>query len=325
MKPKILCLSLSLSFLISPSLCAADMRTWTAADGRTLEAKVVSVNEEGVSVQRKADGKRMNLALDTLSEDDQAYVKSLQLAEARGAAFAADEITRDNGLKSGPYKDMVTGSFVQSKTEDGMPFQLYGPEDVKSTDRLPLVMALHGGSGRGGDEPWRPGEAANVYSRGEFADAHPAFVVAPRCAVGSSWQGDYGDRAAALVQSLSKNLPIDPDRIYVTGGSMGGAGTWYQITKHQPIYAGAIVLGNAGNSKDAEKLKDFPIRQFHGELDDHPVAKAQAMAEAMKEAGATNYEFTALAGEGHVVHKPVYKDGKALTWLFDQKRGAEKE
>ena len=150
----------------------------------------------------------------------------------------------------------------------------------------------------------------------------PPFVVAPRCAKGFNWRGPQGDMAATLVASLSKNLPIDPDRIYVTGGSMGGGGTWYQIAEHQELYAGAIVLGNAGNISDVEKTKDFPIWQFHGEKDDHPVEKARAMAEAQKEAGSTKYKFTELKGEGHVVHKPVYKDGKALIWLFEQKRGA---
>ena len=101
---------------------------------------------------------------------------------------------------------------------------------------------------------------------------------------------------------------------------MGGAGTWYQITEHQSLYAGAIILGNAGNPADVEKTKNFPIWQFHGELDHHPVEKARQMAEAQKKAGATSYTFTELAGEGHVVHKPVYKSGEALVWLFAQKR-----
>ena len=299
------------------------MRTWTAADGRTLEAEFMSVDEEGVTIRRKTDRKVMTLTLAMLSEADQEFVKSLQGKEAEAAAMERDEESRSNGLKSGPYKDLVTGEFVQSKSEEGMPFQLFGPEDAKSNKRYPLVVALHGGSGNGGDEPWSPGEAANAYSKGEFAEAHPAFVVAPRCAVGSNWRGPQGDMAATLVKSLSKNLPIDVDRIYVTGGSMGGGGTWYQITEHQPLYAGAIVLGNAGNPADVEKLKDFPVWQFHGEKDDHPVEKAREMAEAQKKAGATKYKFTELAGEGHVVHKPVYKDGKALIWLFEQKRGVE--
>ncbi|MGJ8725373.1 MAG: hypothetical protein ACSHYB_12515 [Roseibacillus sp.] len=299
------------------------MRTWTAADGRTLDAELVSVDEEGVTVRRKTDGRTMSLTLAMLSEDDQDYVKSLQVSEAQDAALEEDKLTRSKGLKSGPYKDLITGEFMQSKSEEGMPFQLFGPEDLRSKERYPLVVALHGGSGRGGDEPWPPGEAANVYSRGEFAEANPCFVVAPRCAIDASWNGPQGDMVAALVKSLSKHLPIDINRIYVTGGSMGGGGTWYQITEHQSLYAGAIVLGNAGHTKDVEKTKDFPIWQFHGELDEHPVEKARAMAEAQKEAGSTGYKFTELVGEGHVVHKPVYKSGEALIWLFEQKRGAE--
>ena len=321
MKSQRLFFSFFLSLFVNSNLLGEEAHTWTAADGRTLEAELMSVSEEGVTVRRKADGKVMDLSLAMLSEADQAYVKSLHLAEADTAAREEDEVTRSEGLKSGPYKDLVTGEFVQSKSEEGMPFQLFGPEDVRSNKRYPLVVALHGGSGVGGDEPWSPGEAANAYSKGEFAEAHPAFVVAPRCAKGFNWRGPQGDMAATLVKSLSKNLPIDVDRIYVTGGSMGGGGTWYQITEHQSLYAGAIVLGNAGNPADVEKLKDFPVWQFHGELDDHPVEKARAMAEAQKKAGATQYKFTELAGEGHVVHKPVYKDGKALVWLFEQKRG----
>ena len=79
MKPKLLFLSL----IISTSLNGGEVRTWTAADGRTLEAELISVDEKGVTVQRKTDGKRMDLTLEMLSEDDQNFVKNLVAAEAK--------------------------------------------------------------------------------------------------------------------------------------------------------------------------------------------------------------------------------------------------
>lgn len=66
------------------------------------------------------------------------------------------------------------------------------------------------------------------------------------------------------------------------------------------------------------RVRSDSIRQFHGD----PVARARERAEAQKKAGSTLYKFTELAGEGHVVHKPVSQSGEALIWPFEQKRGA---
>ena len=81
MKTKLLFLSL----LFTSSLFGREVRTWTAADGRTLEAELLSVEENGVKVRRKTDGKVMELAPAMLSEDDRKYVKELQEAEAEAA------------------------------------------------------------------------------------------------------------------------------------------------------------------------------------------------------------------------------------------------
>jgi predicted peptidase len=289
---------------------AQELRVWTAADGRTIEAELKEYTEKEVRVMRKADLKIVTIPLEKLSEEDQAYVRSLLMGESRA-----------KGLKEGPYAAMITGEFVRSKTEDGMPYQLWGSKDFKTGEEYPLVLALHGGGTRGGDEDWPVGTAATIWTKAELQEERPCFVVAPRCPEDQSWRGEYGDKAAALVKLLADSLPVDRDRIYVTGGSLGGGGSWYQISEHQDLYAGTVLMANGGPVGDLEKFKDFPIWQFHGELDaDAPVDGARAMAEAMKQAGAPNYEYTELKGEPHSVGGKVYPDVKVQEWLFGQKR-----
>ncbi|MFV1996051.1 MAG: hypothetical protein ACC661_11505, partial [Verrucomicrobiales bacterium] len=79
-----------------------------------------------------------------------------------------------------------------------------------------------------------------------------------------------------------------------------------------------------GPLNEIEKFKDFPIWQFHGELDaDSPVEGARKMNEAMQAAGSTNYQFTELVGEPHSVGGKVYPDEKVQLWLFEQTRAPE--
>ncbi|MEM7143795.1 MAG: hypothetical protein AAF591_01590 [Verrucomicrobiota bacterium] len=287
-----------------------DIRTWTSVDGRTLEGELREYTEDEVRVMRRSDLNIVTIPLEKLSEDDQAYVRSLLMGEARA-----------KGLEEGPYAEMITGEFVRSTTEDGMPFQLWGSQDFKKGEEYPLVLALHGGGARGGDEDWPPGTAATIWTKEEFREERPCFVVAPRCPEDKSWRGEYGDKAAALVKALSDALPIDRDRIYVTGSSLGGGGSWYQISEHQDLYAGTVLMANGGPVADLEKFKAFPIWQFHGELDvDTPVDGARKMAEAMTQAGAPNYEYTELKGAPHSVGGLVYPDVKVQEWLFSQQR-----
>ena len=82
-----------------------------------------------------------------------------------------------------------------------------------------------------------------------------------------------------------------------------------------------MILCNAGKPDYADTVKDFPIRQFHGEKDpDHPIQAARDTDAAMQAAGATKYEFTELPGEGHIIHPTVYGNVDNLEWLFEQVR-----
>lgn len=303
-------------------VAVAESRTWTSADGRTIEAKVLSLGENGVTVLRDKDRRKMTLTLETLSAEGQEYIQSLRDAESAEAAHLVAEERREKGLKDGPFADLIVGKLVSSKSKEGMPFQLYGPEDAKGSERHPLVLALHGGSTRGTEGEWNAGNAVNARLKGEFGEENPCFVVAPRCPEDDSWRGPSADKAAALVKELIADLPIDVNRGYVTGNSLVGGGIWHQVTEHQELYAGALILANQGRGdNDIEKSKDFPIWQFHGEKDKPPsTQKARDLATAKVETGSKNYQLTELLGEGHAISSVVYSKKEVLTWLFAQRR-----
>ena len=300
----------------------AESRTWTSTDGRTIEAKVLTLDETGVTILRDRDRKKMKLTPEMLSPEDQEYILTLRAAESEEAAHLLAEAQRTKSLKEGPFADLITGKFVYSKTPEGMPFQLYGPEEAKGSERYPLVLALHGGASRGSEGEWSAGGAANTWIKGSFSEENPCFVVVPRCPADDSWRGPSADIAATLVKELIANLPIDVNRVYVTGSSLGGGGSWHQITEHQELYAGALILANPGRgANDVEKSQDFPIWQFHGEKDlSSPVQKARELAEAKESADSKNYQFTELLGEGHAISSLVYSREDVQNWLFSQRR-----
>ncbi|MEM9282680.1 MAG: hypothetical protein AAGA96_12700 [Verrucomicrobiota bacterium] len=311
-------------FTDAVSIKAEEWRSWNAADGRSLEAQLLKVTDDGVHVKRRADLKELTIPFDLLSEEDRAYAKELLEKQQLTAEQEEKEVRRSRGLKEGKYAELITDEFVRSRTDAGLPFQFWGSQDFDGDERYPLVLFLHGGGARGGDEDWSVGLGAKIWTDEEHREKHPCFVVAPRCPEPDNWRGHVGDQAAALVRDLADHLPIDRSRIYVTGLSLGGGGSFYAVANHQDLFAATILGANGGPVYELEKFKNVPIWQFHGELDaDSPVEQAREMAAAMKAAEAPHYQYTELAQQPHVIGTLVYSDVEVREWLFAQRLRGE--
>jgi predicted peptidase len=120
----------------------------------------------------------------------------------------------------------------------------------------------------------------------------------------------------ALIADLSDKLPIDQSRLYLTGSSMGGSGTWGIIAKWPNVFACGVVLCGGGDPKTAETIKHVPIWVFHGDKDDMvPVDRARAMAAALKAVNGKT-QYTELTGEGHNITGVVYSKPELHEWMF---------
>jgi predicted peptidase len=127
-----------------------------------------------------------------------------------------------------------------------------------------------------------------------------------------------------LLDKLVAELPVDHDRIYITGISMGGYGTWDTIARRPEYFAAAIPICGGGDPAAAVKFKSLPIWAFHG-AEDKTVQPSRTieMVEALRKAGGTP-KFTLYPGVGHDCWTQTYANPEVFAWLFEQRKGGTK-
>lgn len=182
-------------------------------------------------------------------------------------------------------------------------------------------MFLHGAGERGKDNKAQLRHGVADFVSDASQKQHPCFVLAPQCSRGVWWM-DEGTHAmyVELVEKVRDQYPIDPDRIYVTGLSMGGYGTWDAIQKDPHLFAAAIPICGGGDPKQAARTQHIPIWAFHGGAD--PVGKpekSRAMIEALRKIGAKP-KLTEYPNVKHNSWSRTYRDRKVHDWLFAQRR-----
>ena len=161
--------------------------------------------------------------------------------------------------------------------------------------------------------------------KGASALGEPVYLIAPQCPQGRWWADAGGknslpEAVLELVEETAKTNPVDHNRIYVTGLSMGGFGTFDMLARSPKTWAAAIPICGGGDPKSAAKFKKVPIRIFHGDADSVvPAGGSKAMAEALKKARA-DVELTLYPGVGHNSWTQTYRDPEVMKWLFSQKK-----
>ena len=116
---------------------------------------------------------------------------------------------------------------------------------------------------------------------------------------------------------------IDRDRIYLTGLSMGGFGTWALALRHPERYAAILPVCGGGERQLARRLREMPIWAFHGDADQVvPVERSQEMIDAIKKLGGPP-RFTAYPGVGHDSWTATYDNPEVYEWLLAQRRGGK--
>ncbi len=272
---------------------------------------MLEFSEKEVRIKRSADFKTFVMPLEKLSEEDQAFVQGL-LREQR----------RDTALNDGLYAEMISGQFEPSESANGLKYQLFGNPKWEGSDRTPLLIWLHGSGQSGDDNKAQMGGATRAFGSEESQEEYPCFILAPQCpSADIGWKDSVETNLMALIADLVENLPIDETRVYLTGSSMGGFGSWRITANHPETFAAVVPICGGGNPGDAEKLKDIPIWAFHGDLDDQvPVKKSREMFEAIQALGSELVKYDELAGEGHLIAGGVYARADLAPWIFAQKR-----
>lgn len=314
MKTRPTCLQVALLSAFLGLAVSTFARTWTSSDGKEIEAEYVSANETSVTIKR-ADGKSFTLPLSRLSKADQEWV-----AEKMSSSPTPPSASAAAGPISGPMAALVTSDWALSEHGD-LPFALYASKDLDGSKKYPLLLALHGKSNN--DENGRQvGGWIKSFARAENYEKRPCIIAAPLCyqpygGTGGGWNDKPGDEAIELVEELIENLPIDENRIYVIGYSMGGFGTAHVMAKEPRLFTAGVPVAGYGQTSHANDLKRHPIWLFHA-ADDAVVGVdgARRFAEALERN--KDFKYTEWPDGGHGIIGKVFNDLTVHEWLFAQ-------
>jgi predicted peptidase len=215
-------------------------------------------------------------------------------------------------------------------------YQVYVPPTYDGRTALPVILFMHGSGERGSDglKQTQVGMPAQIRWHRDWFNA---IVVMPQCPDDSVFRGAVADATYAALERSVKEFRGDRARIYVTGLSMGGYGTWQEVIDHPGIFAAAVaVSGGLTPSADMDNLfvtvkgddpyayvaaqtKGVPVWIFHGAKDDVvPTIQAQKLVKAMRDAG-TDVKYTEYPDIGHGAWEPAYADEALWKWLFAQR------
>lgn len=205
---------------------------------------------------------------------------------------------------------------IEVTIKEELEYLLFLPEDYnKQKDKAwPMILFLHG-RGESGDDLNKVkvhGPPKIVESKRDF----PFILVSPQ----SRRWGWRPEALMGLLDHVTSKYQVDPQRIYLTGLSMGGYGTWSTAAAHPDRFAAIVPICGGGNPKDAEKLKGLPIWVFHGAKDSVvPLARSQQMVEAVKAAGG-NVKLTIYPDANHDSWTETYDNPELYRWLLKHKR-----
>lgn len=198
----------------------------------------------------------------------------------------------------------------------------YLPKDFDKNKQYPLVFFLHGAGERGNDLDAAMRHGYMKYVREEGKE-YPFIFVAPQCPEGKYW-GCYTESLIAFLDDICENLPIDKDRIYLTGLSMGGTGTWMLAMASPEKFAAIMPVCGSGICWNGEAVKDIPIYMFHGDCDTAvPISESITMLSKINGMGG-NAKIKICYGVGHNAWDYAYTDSEALEWLLSQKKSNHK-
>lgn len=219
-------------------------------------------------------------------------------------------------------------------------YQVFVPSSYNASQRWPVILFLHGGGERGTDGLVQTQVGLGAALR-KHAERFPAIVVFPQVPPDSLWVGTPARVAMAALDRSVEEFRTDPDRIYLTGLSIGGNGTWYLAYRHPSRFAALMpICGWVVPDKEwklaaelvvppdsgppyaalARRLRNIPIWIVHGEVDDViPVEHSRQAAAAFKAAGAP-VRYLELPGTDHNSWDAAYGSPTLMDWLFAQKR-----
>jgi len=216
-----------------------------------------------------------------------------------------------------PGKQVSAELKVQLPVE--LSYLLYLPEDYEQKEKWPLLLFLHGAGERGENlDLVKVHGPPKLISQGK---QFPFIVVSPQCPKGRWWESL---ELVLLLDEIVDKYNVDEDRIYVTGLSMGGFGTWRLAFVQPDRFAAIAPICGGGEAYWArrKRFNDLPVWAFHGAKDSViPAERSEIMVEAIRKEGG-NAKLTIYPEANHDSWTETYNNPELYEWLLQQRRTA---
>jgi predicted peptidase len=246
---------------------------------------------------------------------------------------------RANGLFPSPYNNFGPAQSYAYADSVVLPYRLFEPkrEDEKS---YPMVVFLHGAGGIGTDNLSQFRDLIvppTVWAFPENQAKHPCYILVPQGSDWPCWPHSRIPALKALLDSVIAKNPIDPKRIYITGLSMGGMGTWAIIQEHPNFFAAAVPICGGGDMDELDGIINhhLPIWAFHGILDpiinidsydkrfgieDAWTGQRKLVKELISRRMEPKPKYTWYPDVEHNAWDGAYSDPLLLDWIFSQSK-----
>ncbi len=246
----------------------------------------------------------------------------LVLAAPAWAQFAPEEMLK-------PY-------VYTNATGETLAYRLSAPQFPEAGRKYPLILFLHGSGECGTDNLQQIKVGLPALMSVLLKQVEPVIVLAPQCPGANWWvrglafKANYAapkdpsgplKAALALCRSMVASGLADPDRLYITGLSLGGFATWDAIQRDATLFAAAVPMSGGGDIRRVQPIRKLPIWVFHGRKDNNvPVDCSRRMVEALKQAGNSAVRYTEYEDGAHDVWDRAYADPELTAWLLKQTR-----
>jgi len=223
-----------------------------------------------------------------------------------------------------------------------LPYRILFPENYDRTKKYPLILFLHGAGERGNDNEKQLTHGAKLFLTEETRKNFPAIVIFPQCAAESYWSSVVIDRttspysfdfdysrpetdplknAIALVKKISAEEGVDKNRVYITGLSMGGMGTFEAVYRYPKLFAAATPICGGGDSNHYDKrVRKVPFSIYHGDADVVVgVKESRHMVEKLTSLK-VNVRYKEYPGVNHNSWDNAFAEPDYLGWMFSKKK-----
>jgi len=199
-------------------------------------------------------------------------------------------------------------------------YLLYLPADYSDSKKdFPLILFLHGAGERGNDL-----KLVKIHGIPKIVEKQkdfPFIAVSPQCP-GDKWWADPWliEALNALLEEIVDTYRVDESRVYLTGLSMGGFGTWHLAMMFPEKFAAIAPICGGGMPWMAFRIKDLPVWAFHGAKDEVvPLQRSEEMVEALKKVGG-NVKFTVYPEAGHDSWTETYNNPELYNWFLSHRK-----